>query len=181
MHASDAVAQARLALTDARLSRALEEARARTHVELDLSGTATLGGEAQVPGYALRLGVSVALPPWGPATGAASVAVGASGLEQSLSARWPNAAPGPPPTPPDDASIADAARAVRRQLRLLIGREADLLLRRSLLRAALATPPVGTLAGAYRRTTLTLELADADEALGVTRLDAALLCGALPP
>ncbi|HKI56936.1 MAG TPA: hypothetical protein VKB31_07260 [Trueperaceae bacterium] len=184
--ASDDVARARLAVEDASLSAALARARARARVELELGGSATLGGEPLDASYALKAGLSVRLPPWSAATGSASLAVGAAGLEQALDARWPNrqpaAAPAAASAAPDAApEVADAAAAVRQQLDLLVGQEADLMARRRILLRALAQPAEATLAGAYRSATLALRLADADEALGVTRLDAALLCGALPP
>lgn len=183
--ASDGVARAGAAAEDARLVAELARARARPHADLDLSGSTTLGDDLREARYAVRLGLSVSLPPWGPSTGAASLAVGAAGLEQSLAARWPNHNPAAPPTGSVDADatadVRDAVRHVRRQLYLLTGQEADLLVRRRILSAALARPRPPTLSGAYHGASLALRLADVDEALGATRLDAALLCGALPP
>jgi len=230
--ANDSVTLARLAQADTALSQALAQARARPHADLDLGGSVRLGSDAQLPAYTLRLGMSVRLPPWSEATGAASLTMGAAGVEQSLSASWPNRAPAAPPgaagapggdtqgghtpgghtpgghtpggdTPggdapggdapgpagasapgafePGSAAIADAQRSVERQWTLLVGQEADLLARRRILLAALAEPRPATLSSAYQAATLALQLTDTDEALGVTRLDAALLCGALPP
>jgi len=183
---SDAVARARLAARDRRLAAALDRARSLPHAELELSGTARLGSQRPQAGYGVRLGVSLSLPPWSRGSGAASLAIGAEGLEQSLEAAWPNRAPAAPPgNPPHDAGadpdVLEAARTVRGQLELLVGQEADLLARRRILLRALSAPLPATLAGAYRSATLALQLADADEGLGVTRLDTALLCGALPP
>lgn len=183
--ASDGVTLARLAQEDARLSSALMRARARPRADLDIGGAVRLGSDGPAPSYVARVGVSVRLPPWGPATGAASLAVGAGGLEQALSARWPNPAPAAPPgkaaSAEADDPLDDAVRTVRQQLGLLIGRESDLLERRRLLLDALSRPHAPSLTAAYQRATLRLQLADAEEALGLTRLDAALLCGALPP
>lgn len=185
--ASDAVALARLAVADGELADTLARARARTRADLDLGGSLRLAGNGEAPSYTVRLGVSVRLAPWSPATGAASLAVGNAGLEQSLTARWPNRAPGAPPAPAGAPQhrgadpVANAEREVRRQLTLLVGQEADLVTRRRILLGALAEPHPSTLTEAYRTATLALQLVDTDQALGVTRLDAALLCGALPP
>lgn len=183
--ASDSVTRARLAGRDVRLSAALARARSQSRVDLDLGAGASLGDALQDPSYTLRLGLSVALPAWSPAEGAASLAVGAAGLEQSLTARWPNrtpsAAPSPEPAAKAAAEVRDAARAVRQRLALLTGQEADLTVRRRILADGLAQRRREGLAGAYRTATLALQLADVDEALGITRLDAALLCAALPP
>ena len=194
--ASDAASLARLSTNERRADRRFQEARAAVRVDLELSGTLEFGsgdiGSGQVgssepvTASTARVAVSVRLPPWSPASGTASLAGGAAGLEQEATLTWPNRAPGPPP--PDDPTadratdpLLEAERAIRTQLDLLQGQERDLLRRRSVLVAAGSSAPVRTPDEAYLRATLALQLADVDQTLAVTALDAASLCGALPP
>ena len=180
--ASDAVVLAHLSAAEQRASRRLREARAAPRVDLELGGAVDLGGAEPVARYTLRVAASVRLPPWSPASGAASLSAGVSGLEQETTLTWPNRTPGPPPTAaPSPDPIAEAERAVRAQLARLQGQEDDLARRRAVLRAALASFGGRTPDGAYLRATLALQLADTEQALDLTALDAAMLCSALPP
>ncbi len=180
--ASDAVVLAHLSAAEQRASSRLREARAAPRVDLELGGAVDLGGTEPVARYTLRVAASVRLPPWSPASGAASLSAGASGLEQETTLTWPNRTPGPPPPPgPSTDPVVEAERAVRAQLARLQGQEADLARRRAVLRAALATVRGDPPDGAYLRATLALQLADTEQALDLTALDAALLCSALPP
>jgi len=180
--AGDAAVLARLSVAEQGASRRLREARAAPRVDLELGGAVDLGGAAPAASYTARVAVSVRLPPWSPASGAASLSAGATGLEQETALAWPNRTPGPPPPPaPSPDPVAEAERAVRAQLFRLQGQERDLARRRAVLLAELPSVRGRTLDGAYLRATLALQLADAEQALDLTALDAALLCGALPP
>ena len=194
--ASDVALLARLSVDERRADRRFQEARGAVRVDLELSGALEVGSDQLESGQigsgepvtasTARVAVSVRLPPWSPASGTASLSGGVAGLEQESTLTWPNRAPGPPP--PDDPTadrstdpIGEAEHAVLTQLDLLQGQERDLLQRRSVLVAAGSWAPVRTPDDAYLRATLALQLADVDQALAVTALDAASLCGALPP
>jgi hypothetical protein len=189
--ASDAASLARLSVAERRADRRFQEARGAVRVDLELSGTLEVGsnepGNGEIGSASIaRVAVSVRLPPWSPASGTASLSAGAAGLEQESTLTWPNRAPGPPPPdgPTGDRAtdpIDEAEHAVRAQLAMLQGQERDLLRRRSVLVAAGSSAPMRTPQDAYLRATLALQLADVDQALDVTALDAASLCGALPP
>ncbi len=188
--ASDAVVLAGLAARERASSARLRAARSAARIDLELGGALRLGDATDAEGAA-RIALSVRLPPWSPVAGAASLTGGAAGLEQEATLVVPNRTPAPPP--PDASSDAtddpvdDARSTVRSTLLRLQGEEADLLRRRRILAAALSArrttaPRASTaLEDAYLRATLRLRLADVDQALGLNGLDAALLCGALPP
>ena len=180
--ASDTTALARLSLAEQRAVRKLREARAAPRVDVELGGTLTLGGASEPDArYAARVAVAVRLPPWSPASGAASLAAGAEGLEQQATLSWPNRTPGPPPSAPSTDAVVEADRAVLAELDRLQGQERDLTRRRSVLLTALASLRGSAHDGGYLRATLALQLADTEQALDLTALDAALVCGALPP
>ncbi len=180
--ASDTTTLARLAAVEQRAVRALRVARAAPRVDLELGGGVTLGGASEPDArYAARVAVAVRLPPWSPASGAASLAAGAEGLEQRATLAWPNRTPGPPPRTPSTDPVAEAERAVLAELDRLQGQERDLARRRVVLRTALASQQQRAQDDGYLRATLALQLADTEQALDLTALDAALVCGALPP
>ena len=200
--ASDDVALARLAASEQRAAETGRWAQAATRIDLELGGGVDVGdGAALGTGDAraqLRVSLSVRLPPWSPTTGAATLAAGSAGLQQAITLAWPNrerAAPpesgqGPDGAAPDGLNAADptaadptaeAERDLLERLAALRGQEDDLLRRRALLTSALASIDGDGLTSAYLRATLRLQLADVEQALGLTRLDAALACGALPP
>lgn len=192
---SDAVALARLQRLERRAGAALREARSATHVSLELGGgielgsadlDASAGSLAATPGLLpsarARLALAVRLPPWQPVSGAAAVSAGSSGVEQRLSFGWPNREPAARPDPrAGEDVLADTRRRVRVQLSELAAQEAELGRRAGLLARALALAGGPALADAALRADLALELASVDHALALTQLDAALLCGALPP
>ena len=180
--ASDAVVLAHLSAAEQRASSRLREARAAPRVDLELGGAVDLGGTEPVARYTLRMAASVRLPPWSPASGAASLSAGASGLEQETTLTWPNRTPGPPPppgpprTPSSRRSAPCAPSSPASRARSATWRAAAPCSGRR-WRPSAGEPPDG----AYLRATLALQLADAEQALDLTALDAALLCGALPP
>jgi len=180
--ASDTTVLARLSAAEQRAVRELREARAAPHVDVELGGTLTLGGASEPAArYAARVAVAVRLPPWSSAAGAASLAAGAEGLEQQATLTWPNRAPGPPPSTPSTDAAAEADRAVLAELDRLQGQERDLARRRTVLLTALASLRGSAHDSGYLRATLALQLVDTEQALDLTALDAALVCGALPP